>query len=156
VDANLRDVLVAAITVTGTLGGIWLGWILNGRHRHDDEKRRAYARLIGIARGTIYTVERGDHYHVAADVIDRYRDQFDGESAVVQLLGAKPADDAARDLNTALIFWMTHMEDHDLPSEVLDERWGAKREAVMAALAAFIDACKRDLGLGSYEGTEVR
>jgi len=56
----------------------WLGWVLNGRLRHDEAKRRSYARLIGLGRHTIWKVERGDHNCLPDEVIDRYREQFDG------------------------------------------------------------------------------
>ena len=47
-DDNWRDVILGLGEIAGTLGGIWLGWVLQGRRRHDVAKREAYAQFVAV------------------------------------------------------------------------------------------------------------
>jgi hypothetical protein len=130
-DDNLRQVLIAAITVAGPLSGIWLGTWLEGRRRHDADKRNAYLDLLALYDFAVF--EDDNISEEARLAMLRAVNQ-------TRLLGSRAVDAAAvqlRDETTALV---------RVPRSERDERVATKARWD-AARRAFRQAARKDLGV---------
>jgi hypothetical protein len=96
-DDNTTLIVVTAITAAGALGGIVIGALVEGRHRHDDEKRRVYGRVIGVIRERFWEIEHIDDYvPIPAPIRDRYLEQIADVVSIVQLIGGDKVTAAAK------------------------------------------------------------
>jgi hypothetical protein len=147
-DQNTRDVLVVGITVLGTLGGIIVGAWLQGRHRHDDEKRRVYSRIIGLVRETTWALGRLASYGPIPDVLGAgYVDEVGDLVSVTQLLGGKKVVDAAQNVHMAMTTWLRWDTAFMGSPDEAPDAWRGMYEAATEGLDKFIVAAQQDLGL---------
>lgn len=138
-DENTKDVLLALFAVIGPLVGVWLGQRLEAgredRHRFDDAKRAAYARfrvLNSEASMKISDIwKTGKNPRETGELRSGFLAELREVRADVELLGSPTVQLRA----TAVT---------DTIGEYLDDADGRKR--VGAALDAFVDAAREDLG----------
>lgn len=147
VDDNLKDVLLALLMVGGTLGGIWLGTWLSQQRRHDDVKRDAYGKFLRLGREAESSLRALADTGARNDpVSSEWGDELLASFAVVEVVGSNHAAAAGREYAAALgkfaRAWLA-----DLDPEIKAAR-DASAEGVKAARAKFVEAARKDLGVG--------
>jgi hypothetical protein len=147
-DDNTRQVLIAVVGVVGTLGGIGLGWVLQGLRRHDEARRESYSRFISLATQTIERVEKLIERLTTDPEFDQeafltenqgLSDNFNQAYAEVLVLGSPKAAQAAVSVADAMV------SEHGSASTPAEFLQGVKSNT-QSALEAFVHVARKDLG----------
>lgn len=145
-DENLKDVLLASLGVVGTLGGIGLGAVIEGRHRHDSEKRDAYARFAAVTREVTASISKSAEDGIAlrdAEAPERVAHEVWMTLGVIQLVGGGKVLEGAELVHHAIGLWLR------APLKSVDEEgWLRAQKGVAVALEMFLEAARKDLGVG--------
>ena len=138
-DDNWRDVILGLGEIAGTLGGIWLGWVLQGRRRHDVAKREAYAQFVAVCSelSGVLRADRDAGGLGATAVREEAGDELRLALATIQIVGDTRVVVAAEKVTQAFPRWADAQD---------DTAWEAGRTYVEDGVRQFLQAARREIG----------
>lgn len=133
---------MAVIGVAGALGGIAVGWILQDRRRHEESKRQAFARFVGVSKASInLTADALAGKLPSDDRVDAMARELWETLAMILILGNDETAKSARAVQEALRDWLGQGS-KGIKDTAASDRARGKSEV---ALEEFLKSARREL-----------
>jgi hypothetical protein len=148
-DENVRQVLIGAISIVGALagalGGAWLGWFLEGKRRHDENRLKAYGELYSAFRLAMRRQNGGHYDHWDDTNFEKVNDAVTVTALVASPEVVRAAERARESLNAWTILG-SYKDAGD------SDGWLAARDTFEKSERDFLAAARRELGVGIVIG----